>query len=98
MSEVTSENCYLQLSLIFHIFRVSVTILFYKRGDNASWIFRNFLVVASSQPMEYNVTFILITLEIFYLDRCIPFFFSFRTKNQENKVDPYREKAVNSKF
>ena len=36
MSEVTSENCYLQLSLIFHIFRVSVTILFYKRGDNAS--------------------------------------------------------------
>ena len=32
MSGVTSENCYLQLSLIFHIFRVSVTILFCKRG------------------------------------------------------------------
>ena len=41
---------------------------------------------------------ILNALEIFYLDRCIPFFFSFRTKNQENKVDPYRKKAVNSKF
>ena len=49
MSGVTSENCYLQLSLIFLIFRVSVTILFCKRGDNASCIFRNFLVVASSQ-------------------------------------------------
>ena len=40
---------------------------------------------------------ILNALEIFYLDRCIPFF-SFRTKNQENKVDPYRKKGVNSKF
>ena len=26
------------------------------------------------------------TLEIFYLERCIRFFFSFRAKNQENKV------------
>ena len=34
---------------------------------------------------------ILDTLEIFYLHRCIPFF-SFRAKNQENKVDPYRKK------
>ena len=47
--------------------------------------------------MEQNVTFTLNTLEIFYLDRCIPFF-SFRAKNQENKVDPYRKKTVNSKF
>ena len=28
MSGVTSENCYLQLPLIFHIFRVSVTLCF----------------------------------------------------------------------
>ena len=44
MSGVTSVNCYLQLSLIFHIFRVSVTILFCKRGDNAKWILLFFLL------------------------------------------------------
>lgn len=42
MPEVPSENCYLQLSLIFHTFRVSVTILFCKLEDTASWICLHF--------------------------------------------------------